>query len=346
MPRVSVIIVARNGMKFLPEVLSSLSVQEYRDFSVLIIDSGSSDGTVWFVRDSHPSVAVIRNSRNLGSARARNQGLSHVRAHLDPANGDPLILMLGQDVMADPEFLGNLVSEIDRHSGIGSVGGRILQATAGEEDGLRQVRRSDRFETTGLLAFPSGRFADRGAGQADDGSRFRVPGEVFGVSGQAALYRLKALDDVAYRDGTAYDEGFFGGWEDVDLAWRLRILGWRSSYAPEAVAYRFRTDGGGGRVGFLQSVRERRNRSVSANGLLSRNRLVTFLKNVHVKNFFRYFFPIFLGGLGKAVFFLFFEPRTALSCLSVFRDFPDVARKRRQVFGRTHVPPSEIGKWF
>src|SRR5258706_426452 len=69
----------------------------------------------------------------------------------------------------------------------------------------------------------------------DNASQYDKPGEIFGPSGAAALYRRKALDDTAI-DGQYFDEDFFAYREDADLAWRCRLLGWNAIYVPGAVA--------------------------------------------------------------------------------------------------------------
>jgi len=80
-PRVSVNIVAWNGMKFIPELLESIFAQTFVDFSVLIVDNGSSDGAEAYVREHFPQVAFLRNARNLGFAPAHNQAIRYAIEH-------------------------------------------------------------------------------------------------------------------------------------------------------------------------------------------------------------------------------------------------------------------------
>src|SRR4029453_5424828 len=90
------------------------------------------------------------------------------------------------------------------------------------------------LDSTGIVMLRSQRHLDRGADEPDRG-QFDKPEDVFGPSGAAALYRMKALHDVAI-EGQFFDEDFFAYREDADLAWRCRLLGWTSIYVPSAVA--------------------------------------------------------------------------------------------------------------
>jgi GT2 family glycosyltransferase len=346
MPRVAVNIVTWNSMKFLPEALESIFGQSWSDFVVLIIDNGSTDGTTEYVRQNYPQAGILRNTRNLGFCRAHNQGLAHARAHLKPSGGDPLVLVTNPDVILEPDFLRNLVSEIDRWPSAGSAGGRILKAREENEDGLRQVIKTDRIDTVGVLPFRSCRFADRGSGQTDRNDRYRQPEEIFGVSGCTALYRLKALTDAAYKDSTVFDEDFFAYKEDVDLAWRLRLLGWKSVYAPDAVAYHFRTAAGGERPSPWQVIKGRRGRSKMVNQLSARNHRLMLFKNLSVRNWLIQLPFIFGYGLQKGLYSLLFEPRTFWVRLSAWGKLPRMWGKRRQTFRRAKATSKEIRRWF
>jgi GT2 family glycosyltransferase len=90
------------------------------------------------------------------------------------------------------------------------------------------------LDSTGIIMLREQRHLDRGADQPDTG-QFDAPEDVFGPSGAAALYRRKALDEVAV-NGQFFDEDFFAYREDADLAWRCRLAGWTSIYVPTAVA--------------------------------------------------------------------------------------------------------------
>jgi GT2 family glycosyltransferase len=138
------------------------------------------------------------------------------------------LMPLNFDIEMTPRFLEEMVVAIERSPSIGIVTGKLRQMAANGE-------RTERLYSTGHV-MPLNRFArHRGAGERDIGQYDRVS-EVFGASGAAALYRREMLDDVGYR-GCYFDESLFMWYEDVDLDWRARKLGWKCLYTPDAVAY-------------------------------------------------------------------------------------------------------------
>ncbi|MEK7452042.1 MAG: glycosyltransferase, partial [Patescibacteria group bacterium] len=82
-PTVFVHIVAWNSLSFLPDLLDSLFKQTYTDFSVLVIDNGSTDGVGAFLEEKYPNVRCLRNARNLGFSAAHNQGIRYVIEHVE-----------------------------------------------------------------------------------------------------------------------------------------------------------------------------------------------------------------------------------------------------------------------
>src|SRR5207249_3779185 len=100
--RVSINIVSWNGLTHLPTCLESVVHQHFQDFSILIIDNGSVDGTVAWLQENYPHAHLLRNSRNLGFARAHNQGIRLA--------GSDYILLLNQDVVLTPEWLSRGVA--------------------------------------------------------------------------------------------------------------------------------------------------------------------------------------------------------------------------------------------
>ncbi|MFA6603232.1 MAG: glycosyltransferase family 2 protein [Patescibacteria group bacterium] len=344
MPRVSINIVTWNSLKFLPEALKSIAAQTYRDFSVLIIDNASSDGTTEFIRSEYPSFGLLRNFKNLGFCRAHNQGIGHVVAHSNGGGEDRLILVTNPDIVLEPDFLKNLVASLDRRLDAGSAGGKLLKIFDRDEGGMREPVRTATIDSTGLRVLRSRRFVDRGAGESDDG-RYDRPEEVFGVSGAVALYRLAALEDVA-QDGQYFDEDFFAYKEDVDLAWRLRLRGWTSLYAPAARAYHYRTAAGGERARLREIASGRLGRSKFVNYLSYRNHLFVLAKNEFAANYFRHWIFIKWYESVKFLYILFLEPSSLRALPEILRQLPRFLRKRRENLARAKVSAKDMRRWF
>jgi len=207
---ISVVITNYNGRRYLPDCLSSLELQTYRDFETILVDNASTDGSVEFVEENYPMVRIIRNRENLGFAGGTNAGIRAARGEY--------ILTLNNDTRADPHFMERLRSAMDADPGTGMCAAKMLFP-----DGT--------INSTGICISRSGAAWDRGMYEPDRGQYDHLE-EVFGPCAGAALYRREMLDEVGL-----FDEDFFLYMEDVDLAFRARLAGWSCRYVPEAKVY-------------------------------------------------------------------------------------------------------------
>lgn len=107
MQEVSVIIPNYNGMAYLEGVLSSLEQQEFQNFETILVDNGSSDGSVAFTMGNYPWVHIIELPDNFGFSRAVNEGIYAARA--------PYVLLLNNDTEVDRYFVGEMLAAIKRH---------------------------------------------------------------------------------------------------------------------------------------------------------------------------------------------------------------------------------------
>ncbi len=240
-PHVDIVIVNWNGLRYLPACLNALSAQTYSDFSIWIVDNGSTDGSVEYVRNQHPSVQLICNATNLGFAAANNQVFR--TAHSE------YIAPLNNDTVVDPGWLSALVEAMAQHPRAGMAAAKMLFAAS---PGL--------INSAGIAVDRLGIAWDRLGGRPESASE-TSPTPVFGVSAGAALYRRAMLDDIGL-----FDEGFFAYLEDVDLAWRAQWAGWESLYVP------------GARVTHHHSATSREG-SPFKNRLLGRNKVWLIAKN-------------------------------------------------------------------
>ena len=206
-PRVSVVVVNYNGKKFLDDCLSSLERQTYRNFEVILVDNGSYDDSVAFTRHKYPGVTIVANGANLGFAGGTNSGIR-------VAHGE-FIFTLNNDTIADPQMLEEIIRPMQSDPTVGVCGSKMLLS-----DG--------RINSTAICISRSGAAWDRGMEEADNGQYDRQE-EVFGACAGAALYRRSMLEEIGL-----FDEDFFLYSEDVDLAFRARLAGWKCMYVPSA----------------------------------------------------------------------------------------------------------------
>ncbi|MBN1483665.1 MAG: glycosyltransferase family 2 protein [Chloroflexia bacterium] len=209
-PTCSVIIVNWNGRHLLGPCLQSLQQQTFADFEIILVDNASSDGSPEWVAQHYPGVRLRVNERNLGFAEGNNVGLAAARGEF--------AVLLNNDTEAEPGFLAGLLEAARADERIGMVAGVLVFA-----------HRPDTIASAGIRMQRDGVALDEMAGRP----RRELPSEpreVFGPSGGAALYRRAMLEQVG-----AFEPAYFFYLEDVDLAWRGRLAGWRCQLAPSAV---------------------------------------------------------------------------------------------------------------
>jgi GT2 family glycosyltransferase len=211
-PVISIIILNWNGRKFLKECLDSLLVQTFREFETILVDNGSSDGSVLFVRENYPWVRLVLLSENLGFSEGNNRGLLVCRGSF--------IVTLNNDTRVAPGFLAEMLGSADPERKIGMVAAKIV---AYLEPG--------RIDGVGVKIAKNGMAYNIGVGETDRG-QFDAPERVFGPCAGAALYCRAMLDQVGF-----FDPEFFAYQEDTDLAWRGRLAGWKCVTAPKALVY-------------------------------------------------------------------------------------------------------------
>ncbi len=346
-PKLFINIVAWNSMDFLPDLLDSIYFQTYTAFEVLVIDNGSNDGLEPFLREHYPQVTVLRNMKNLGFSPAHNQGIKFALNSWKGENLDnAFVLVTNPDVVLSPTFVEEILREVMEFPEVGSFGGKLLRAYSEHmsDNDLRETVQSDRIDSTGLVAKRNRTFHDRGAGEMDEG-QYDESRDVFGISGALALYRASALEDVRFED-EYFDQDFFAYKEDVDIAWRLQHLGWKSRYIPSAVAYHYRNMFGKEKAGILDRIRNRRTKSKRRSFYSNRNHWSMIVKNELFINALLAFPWIAIHESARFFYVLFFEPSTLRAFGEAILCMPTMLKKRTVIMKKRKVPASYMRKWF
>ena len=223
MTRVSVIIPNYNGRRFLDPCLGALLRQTYTQelIEVILVDDASTDDSVAYVRERYPQVKIVELASNSGLAVGCNAG---ARA----ANGD-LLVMLNNDTEPEPGWLAALVDVAKAHPHAGAVASKMLL-----------FDRRDTLHNAGDGMGADGIPRNRGVWEVDRG-QYDARTEVFGGCGGGVAYRRDAWEATG-----GFDERLFMYLEDVDLAWRLQLLGWQARFAPAARLYHHLSATGGG----------------------------------------------------------------------------------------------------
>ncbi|MNW54558.1 hypothetical protein D3C74_321660 [compost metagenome] len=133
------------------------------------------------------------------------------------------MLVLNPDLTLEPDYISRLIARMEADPRIGSATGKLLLKA---DHSL--------VDSTGLRMNRARRAFDRGAGEP--AAQWPESGIVFGVSGAAAMYSRRMIEDISV-NGEFFDADFFAYKEDVDVAWRAELFGWLAYYDAEAVGY-------------------------------------------------------------------------------------------------------------
>lgn len=210
-PTVAVIVVNLNAGAYLARTLESLERQTVRPQRVILVDNGSTDGSLDGIPDRFPFVELVQPGKNLGFAGGNN-----LAARM--ADGSDWIALLNPDAFPRADWLERLLAAAESEPGYVMLTSTLV--LAGD---------TDRLDGTGDVYHTSGLAFRRDHGRLAANVQ-RPTGEVFAASGAAGFYRR----DVFLEAG-GFDERYFCYLEDVDLAFRLRLAGHRCLYVADAV---------------------------------------------------------------------------------------------------------------
>jgi GT2 family glycosyltransferase len=207
---VSIIVVNWNRRGLLNDCLGSLSRQSYSNYEIILVDNGSSDESVRFVKESFPLVKVVELRENKGFSGGNSAGFKI-------ANGE-FIALVNNDVRAEPDWLEQILQPMLGNPEVGICASKLII------DGTEAIDSAGDGLNTGGVGFNRGLKIDR--------KHFSISEFIFGACGAAALYRRSMLQEIGF-----FDDEFFLYDEDIDLNFRAQLAGWKCRYVPDAVAH-------------------------------------------------------------------------------------------------------------
>ena len=212
-PLVSIIVVAWNNALHLPRCLESLNRQSFKNFEVIIVDNGSSDGGTSNLDEKYAglNLSVHRLDSNQGFSVANNVGAQIARGEW--------LALLNPDAFPEPDWLEQLLRAAEHFPAFSFFSSRQIQANRPDLlDG-----EGDAYHVSGLAWRRGYEMPVYPPGEAE---------EVFSPCGAAALYKRSEYLEVG-----GLDEDFFAYHEDVDLGFKLRLTGKRCLHVPQAVVH-------------------------------------------------------------------------------------------------------------
>lgn len=308
MSSVSVHIVTYNSAAYIESCLEAVLTQSHPVDKIIVVDNDSHDDTRGRLAPYSSLAEIVWNTENRGFAGAHNQAIR--------LSGSDYCLILNPDVVLHKDYIRELLNFVEccDNGEIGALTGKL-------------VLQSDPslVDSCGLTINKARRAFDLGNGQ--QASQWTEKQEVFGVSGAAALYKRSMIEDISV-DGEFFDELFFAYKEDVDVAWRAGLMGWRSWFIPDALAYHERGWKTGGR----------KSQSLFVRKLSYINRYRMIYKNDSIGSMLPHLIHLLFYELAAFGYAVLREPQLLKTWGNFFRDCKRMKIWRRTVRRKTKNP--------
>ncbi|SER77496.1 glycosyltransferase family 2 protein [Pedobacter rhizosphaerae] len=218
-PSVAVVILNWNGKAFLEQFLPSILRSEYDNLKIVVGDNASTDDSIAFVKANFPSIEIITNEINYGFAGGYNRILERVEADY--------YVLLNSDVEVIPNWIKPVIDLMEADDQI-----------AAAQPKIKSYHSKNQFEYAGaaggfldIYAFPfcRGRIFNV---YEEDQKQYEEQKEIFWASGAAFFIKSKY-----WKETGGLDADLFAHMEEIDLCWRLKNLGYKIMYCPDAEVY-------------------------------------------------------------------------------------------------------------
>jgi len=348
MPKLSVQLVTWNGAKYVPYLFDSLRKQEFKDWRLHVLDNASEDGMVGAMKkeiENFPvEVELIESKENTGFAGGHNR--------LFKQTDSEYVLLLNQDMYVMPDCLERMVAFLDEHKDVAMVSPRLMRWDFEKVSDLKKSF-TDQVDAMGLKVFRNRRVVEWLTGE-DWAAYCCIPVsvydasliEIFGVSGSFPMFRRRDIEEIAFSDGTFFDESYGSYKEDVDLAFRLQSAGKRSCVLPQVVAYHDRSAAGPREMGDGAAAANKKTQSDWVRYHSYKNHLMTMYKNKYWQNHIIDLPWIAWYELKKFVWLLLFDRKVLKGLGEVWRLRKELRKKRREIVGNRRVGWKAVRKWW
>ena len=210
MAKTTVVIPNYNGIKYIDGCLRSLYKGSVHP-EIILVDNGSTDGSLSLVKEKYPLVKVIEFAENTGFSKAVNAGIRMARTEY--------VLLLNNDTVSGQEMTACLEKAMDDDPGIFSAGAKMIS-----------LHDRNKLDGAGDFYCALGWAYARGKDKPVDS--YDKEGRIFSACAGAAIYRRGLFDKIGY-----FDENHFAYLEDIDIGYRANIYGYPNKYAPEAEVF-------------------------------------------------------------------------------------------------------------
>lgn len=211
MREITVVIPNWNGKKYLTSCLQSLYENAEVELDIIVVDNGSTDGSIESAKEAYPGVKYILLDKNHGFSKAVNEGIENSET--------PYVLLLNNDTKIKKGFIKSLLQTIKSDSKIFSVEAKMIQ-----------YNHPEKIDSAGTFYNALGWAFARGNGKSS--SKYNELCETFAACAGAALYRKQIMEEIGL-----FEEKFFAYLEDIDIGYRAKLHGYKNVYEPKAIVY-------------------------------------------------------------------------------------------------------------
>lgn len=334
-PLVSINIVVYNEEKRIKDCLKAVFNQTYKNYEILIFDNCSNDKTLETVKTEFPEASasgklkIFKADKNYLFGPGQNRAIK--------ITSGKYILGLCADVWLKEDFIEEAVNIMETDQKIGALQAKIFRLIDGDKSNI--------IDTAGFEIYKSRRIVNRGHGAKDEG-QFNKAEEIFSYEGACPFWRREALENTAIF-GQFHEEDFIWYADDLDLGWRMHLLGWKNYYTPKVIAWHERQTTKRLSKNKWDFIGQRKNLPKEKKMFDWANTRLTIIKN----DIGLLTWPdIYLFAKREIMLFgyaLVFEPYTIfVGAPRIIRYLPIAIRKRREIMRRKKISNKGIKIWY
>lgn len=266
MMKTTVVIPNYNGIKYLEDCLTFLRRSKETVFDTIVVDNGSTDGSIALLKERFPWAKLIELKENTGFSHAVNVGIKEAKT--------PYVILLNTDTVVEHDFVARLEQAMEENPKYFSFSSKMLS-----------MQNPDVIDDAGDYYCALGWAFARGKGKS--AQRFTGKCDVFAACGGAAIYRREVFREIGY-----FDRLHFAYLEDIDVGYRARLRGYKNGYCPEAIVYHAGSGSSGSRYNEFKV------------NLSSRNSIYLIYKNMPFLQILLNLPLLLIGFLIKILFFV------------------------------------------
>jgi len=304
-PLVSVIVVTFNSSAWIKECLACARAQDYKNFELIVVDQHSQDGTADLVAADFPEVQLIRHATNTGFADGMNRGIRTAVGHY--------AFLVNADLFLEPTFISHAVGQLEIREGerVGMLASIVYRYANGQ--------RTEDIDCAGCDFLPYHTAVNSDC--VGESTWVACP------AGAAMFLQREMLEDIKLPSGDYLDSTYFCYGEDIELALRAQLLGWKCLFAPIIAGWHV----GGGATG------ERKGYSEKPPVLLThalKNRYLSLISCYPFGLLVRFFLPNLMAECGQVAVPIIRRRWVHMRCQmaaywAVWRMLPSLLAKRR-----------------